>query len=344
MTLLTVSHVSKEGLGDFKLQDISFSQRSNEKIAIAGETGSGKSTLLKIIAGIVQADSGEVIFDGENVVGPLYSLVPGHPGIAYLTQDFELPNHVRVEQILPYDDSLGADNKRRLLEFCQIEHLLERKTDQLSGGERQRIAIAKLLLSSPKLLLLDEPFSNLDTVHRNILKNVLRAISKFLKITCILVSHDPQDVLSWADKIIVMKDGKIVQKGSPKKIYCRPIDEYVAGLFGNYNLIEGVGAEGLQERWGIKRNGKDMLVRPENLKITLKKRNAILGKVTEVRYLGSSYEIEVDLGDLFVIVYDKKDKVKRGDEVYIRCSPRAMYYLRRIRADRLPELQQQISR
>ncbi len=338
MILLSVSHLSKEGLGGFQLQDITFSQRRREKIAVAGETGSGKSTLLKIIAGLEQPDSGDVIFEDEKVEGPLATLVPGHPAIAYLTQDFELPKHVRVEDILPYDDNLGAENKRRLLEVCEIAHLLERKTDELSGGERQRIAIAKLLLSAPKLLLLDEPFSNLDMVHRNILKNVLKAIGKFLKITCILVSHDPQDVLSWADKIIVMRDGKIVQQGSPKKIYRRPVDEYVAGLFGSYNLVEGSNAGLLVNGWGLRSNGKDILVRPEVLKIVVGKRNAIPGMVSDIKYLGSHYEIEVDLGEFNLTVHQRKKNVSKGDNVYIRSSPDTIHYLRRQVVPALPDL------
>src|SRR5690606_32752154 len=116
-------------------------------------------------------------------------------------------------------------------------HLLTRRTDELSGGERQRIALAKLLITSPQLLLLDEPFSNLDMMHRIVLKKVLKKISKQLSITCILVSHEPSDVLAWADKVIVIRNGIIVQKGTPKNIYTCPVDEYTAGLFGPYNFI-----------------------------------------------------------------------------------------------------------
>ena len=217
MTFLTVSDITKEGLGNFKLQEITFSQRKNQKIAIAGETGSGKSTLLKIIAGLEQADTGEVIFKKQRVKGPEENLVPGHPGIAYLSQDFELPKFLRVEQVLAYSNNLSQEGANTLFAVCEISHLLERKTDELSGGERQRIALAKLLITSPQLLLLDEPYSNLDMVHRNTLKGVLEKICKQLKITCILVSHEPSDVLSWADKIIVMKDGQIVQKDTSER-------------------------------------------------------------------------------------------------------------------------------
>ena len=327
MTLLSVSNISKAGLGNFKLQDITFSQRKNQKIALAGETGSGKSTLLKIIAGLEQPDTGEVLFKGEHVMGPAENLVPGHPGICYLTQDFELPKFLRVEQVLAYSNNLSEEEASAIFEVCEISHLLDRKTDELSGGERQRIAIAKLLITSPHLLLLDEPFSNLDMVHRNTLKNVLGKICKHLRITVILVSHEPADVLSWADKIIVMKDGKIVQKGSSEKIYRHPANEYVAGLFGDYNVIQGSHGNKLQSGWGLKSTRKDILIRPENLKIVSKKHKALSGKVTEVTYFGSYYEVEVDVEDFSVAIRSRKNKVKKGERVFVTCSSDEVAYI-----------------
>ncbi|HZB13907.1 MAG TPA: ABC transporter ATP-binding protein [Chryseolinea sp.] len=327
MTLLTVSDISKTGLGNFKLQRITFSQRKNQKIALAGETGSGKSTLLKIIAGLEQADRGDVVFKTRIVKGPAENLVPGHPGIAYLSQDFELPKFLRVEQILSYANNLTEAEAKTLFDVCEISHLLDRKSDELSGGERQRIALARLLIGSPELLLLDEPFSNLDMVHRNTLKNVLEKICKHLKITCILVSHEPADVLSWADKIIVMKSGEIVQDGSAKKIYRMPVSEYVAGLFGNYNLLDGANALSLIERWGMKATKKRLLIRPENLKIVTKKHNAVPGKVVAVSYFGSYYEINVKVEELNILIRSKKNKAKRGDRVYVKCSSGDVNYL-----------------
>lgn len=327
MTFLTVSGISKTGLGNFKLQEISFSQRKNQKIAIAGETGSGKSTLLKIIAGMEQADAGEVLFREQRVKGPEENLVPGYPGIAYLSQDFELPKFLRVQQVLAYTNSLSQDDANTLFSVCEIAHLMERKTDELSGGERQRIALAKLLVASPQLLLLDEPYSNLDMVHRNTLKGVLEKVCKQLKITCILVSHEPSDVLSWADKIIVMKDGQIVQKDTSERIYRRPTNEYVAGLFGNYNLINYAQARWPYELLGIKPSKKNLLIRPENFKIVTKKHKAVSGKVVEVNYFGSYYEVEVRVDEYNILIRTKKDKVKKGDRVYVKCSLEDVCYL-----------------
>lgn len=219
---LQVSRITLREAGNQVLQDISFTQPEFCKIAIAGETGSGKSTLLQTIAGLVQPSSGAVWLEQKRVKGPQEHLIPGHPGIGYLSQQFELPRFLRVEQILQYANKLAPATAENLYEVCRISHLLARRTDHLSGGERQRIALARLVLSSPRLLLLDEPFSNLDVTHKNILKTVIQEVSALLGITCILISHDPLDTLPWADEIIIMQAGKIIQQGTPAHIYQQP--------------------------------------------------------------------------------------------------------------------------
>jgi iron(III) transport system ATP-binding protein len=204
MALLEVAGIGKKGKEQFIVQNINFTQQLLEKIAIAGETGSGKTTLLKMIGGLAQPDEGTITFEGERVLGPFEKLIPGHPHIAYLSQHFELRNNYRVEEELESKNLLtdaAADNIYRI---CKIGHLLKRKTNELSGGERQRIVLAKLLTTSPKLLLLDEPFSNLDAIHKNIIKSVLLDIGTQLNTSCILVSHDAADTLSWADRILVL--------------------------------------------------------------------------------------------------------------------------------------------
>ncbi len=316
MTFLRISKISRKGFGDFKLQDITFTQRKNQKIAIAGETGSGKSTILKIIAGLEAADSGTILFKNESVRHPVENLIPGDPEIAYLSQDFELPKFLRVEQVLEYANNLHPEKAHHLFRVCEIAHLLSRKTDELSGGERQRIALTKLLITSPQLLLLDEPFSNLDMMHRSTLKNVLKKICKQLRITCILVSHDPVDVLPWADKIIVIKNGMIIQKGTPKKIYRHPVDEYTAGLFGTYNLLS---EEQLIDFFKTSRKpaAGQMIVRPEALKIVKKKNGLLSGKVSEISFFGSSCEIQIEMDTTKILVSGRRNKVKVGDTVYV---------------------------
>jgi ABC-type Fe3+/spermidine/putrescine transport system ATPase subunit len=317
MTLLNVAGIVKQQEGSLVLKDISFTQQSFQKIAIAGETGSGKSTLLKIIAGLIQPDKGEVWLEEVRVKGPEEKLIPGHPGIAFLSQQFELRNNYRVEEVLQYANKLHEVEADTIYEVCRIKHLLKRKTDQVSGGEKQRIAIARLLTSSPKLLLLDEPYSNLDMIHKNILKAVIHDIGEKLKITCTLISHDPLDTLSWADEIIVMKEGKIIQKGSPVQVYKQPVNEYTAALFGKYNLLSPTLSKEFSVLQGVELDGKNTFIRPENFKIVTEAGQAIKGKVNNVIYLGSTYEIEVLLAEEMVTIKTGLCNILKGDTVYV---------------------------
>lgn len=320
MTLLEVSKVSKRADTDFTLETISFSQRKLQKIAIAGETGSGKSTLMKIIAGLVQPDEGQIIFEGKPIEGPQDKLIPGHPGISYLSQHFELPKFLRVEQVLTYSNTLTETQANAIYEVCEITHLVKRKTDQLSGGERQRIALAKLLIASPRLLLLDEPFTNLDMIHKNTLKSVIRNIGKELKITCMLISHDAVDTLSWADQIIVLRNGQLVQKGAPEKIYHQPADEYVAGLFGKYSIIDISRSPEFTRTIKAVPKGKRLFIRPEYFNITTRSKTSIPGKVDKISFCGSYYELEVSTSANTITVTTPTCSLKKGDDVYISLS------------------------
>ena len=320
--LLELTNVSKDGPGDFRLIDINLRQAKLEKIAIAGETGAGKSTVLKLIAGLLQPDGGDLLFERKKIKGPADQLVPGHPGIAYLSQHFELQKSLRVEQVLAYSNTLSERVAGTLYGVCRIDHLLTRRTDELSGGEKQRVAICRLLISSPRLLLLDEPFSHLDMVHKNTLKNVIRDIGDKLKITCILVSHDPQDTLSWADQIAVMKDGRLIQKDTPRMIYENPIDEYTGGLFGKYNLIEKKDFR-LFSKWRSLRKtisaaaGKSIFIRPEHIKVARKSDSAIRGKVAKVAFYGHYTEAEVMISRKCVLVRGNLGDIREGQIVYL---------------------------
>ncbi|HEY1165827.1 MAG TPA: ABC transporter ATP-binding protein [Chitinophaga sp.] len=316
MSLLKVSAISKQQDGAFILKDISFEQQPFQHIAIAGETGSGKSTLLKVISGLAQPDSGQVLFEGQKVKGPLQVLIPGHPGVAYLSQYFELRHNYWVEEILSYANMLSEEEAQDIYKICQIDHLFRRRTDQLSGGEKQRIALARLLTTAPRLLLLDEPFSNLDMIHKQTLKAVINDISEKLEITCILISHDPQDILSWADTVFLMKNGEIIQQGAPEEVYNRPVNEYAAGLLGKYNLIPSAG------------DGKSLFIRPEHFVINNNTSGAFSGIVQSVSFWGGYYEIEVQPA--------KKDKItvrqlftnlKKGDTVNVSVLPEHIWYL-----------------
>lgn len=309
MDLLQVKAVSKQRDERFAVRNITFSQSRLQRIAIAGETGSGKTTLLKIIAGLEQASSGDVFFENTKVDGPEETLVAGHPSIAFLPQYFELPKFLRVEQVLSYASHVSSGEANRLFKLCQIEKLLLRKTNELSGGERQRIALCRLLIGQPSLLLLDEPFSNLDMALKSKLKDVIQNISTKLKITCLLVSHDPDDTLSWAEEIIVLKEGKVVQKGTPEEIYREPVNTYVAGLFGKFLRLTDQQQKSLGYR-------KRSIVRPEDFKFVKKNRYSLGGTVQEIAFLGNSFEVKVLVGKTFVSIKSTR-KLKINQPVFI---------------------------
>lgn len=311
MTLLAVSGISKKEKGGYTVKDIHFSQQSSEKIAIAGETGSGKTTLLKMIGGLLQPDEGNVYFEDTRVPGPFEKLLPGHPSIAYLSQHFELRNNYNVEEELESKNLLSATEANTIYSICKIEHLLKRRTNELSGGERQRIVLARLLTTSPKLLLLDEPFSNLDAIHKNIIRSVLFDIGSKLNISCILVSHDAADTLSWADRIMVMKEGKIIHEGSPEKIYKEPVDEYCAGLFGEYNLLNRKNVAAFS-------TANKLIFRPEQFNIVSKSDLAVKGVVQNVSFFGSYYSVDVLVNDQLLRIKTGVRQMETADVVYLR--------------------------
>ena len=293
-----------------------------------------------MIAGLVEVGSGEVLFEGSRVLGPLERLVPGQPGIAYLSQHFELWHNYRVEEVLSYANDLSVEESAELYGICHIDHLLARRTDQLSGGERQRIALARLLVKPPRLLLLDEPFSNLDMMHKDVLKRVIRNIGDKLGITCILVSHDPLDLMAWADEIIVLRDAGVVQRGAPEEVYRGPVDAYVAGLFGKYNLIgktfvrpedirivdgSDVAAAGggvAAAAGGVAETGGGVAAAGGGgdggrVAAAGGGGRALSGKVESVIFQGSYYDIEVQLKNSRLIVRTTRSGISVGDVIYI---------------------------
>jgi len=315
MALLEVQHISKKTEDKTIIDDISFEQQVLQKTAITGESGSGKTTLLKMISGHAQPTNGTILFDEKRVIGPEEKLLPGHKEIAYLSQHYELLNNYRVEELIWFENKLNEATATELFKICRIYHLLQRKTGQLSGGEKQRIALCMLLIKQPKMLVLDEPFSNLDLIHKDILKTVLEDIREQLQITCMLASHDPHDTLSWADEIIVMRQGQILQQGSPQEVYFKPVNEYVAGLFGKYNLLSAKQAA----LFGINSNGNDMMARPENFRV-YKTGSGVKGIINKVSFWGSYYEMEVMVEDAKIIVRNDNSEWRVDDKIFVGIS------------------------
>ena len=313
MALLEVQKITKQLNGGLLIDEISFEQQALQKIAITGESGAGKTTLLKMIGGRAQPDSGIILFNGERVIGPEEKLLPGHKEIGYLSQEHDLLHNYKVEDLVWFQNKLSDEESATLFEICQITDFMKRRTDQLSGGEKQRIALCMLLTKSPKMLILDEPFSNLDPIHTEILKAVLADITERLQITCLLTSHDPNDTLSWADEIIVMKKGRIIQQGAPEIIYHQPVNEYVAGMFGRYNLLTPKQAA----LFGIEANEENVISRPEDFIINTNSENGVRGIVRKISFWGSFYEIEVEVDEFKIIVRIGKNDWKVGEEVNV---------------------------
>lgn len=320
MALLQVNDISKV-LGSFSLKGISFAQQAGQKLAITGESGSGKSTLLKIIAGLMDADEGTVLFEGKKVTGPAYNLVPGHKGIAYLSQHYELRNHYRMEELLAYANELDDKAAAQIYSLCRIDHLLKRKTEGLSGGEKQRIALARLLVSTPKMLILDEPFSNLDLPNKNILKQILQDICDVKGMSCLLTSHDPTDTLPWADELLVLQQGQLIQQGAPAQIYHQPQNEYIAGMLGNYNLLEGKTAALFTDKKA------KIIVRPEGICIHKTKEDGVEAMVQQITFAGDKHIVMLSLGDASLHAYTYNSNLSVGDKVYISVNKENIWHL-----------------
>ena len=322
MELLSVSDISLAENGVSVLQSISFSQQVGQKLALAGESGAGKSTLLQIVAGLIQPSTGTVHADGSRVRGPQNVLVPGHPGVAYLSQKFDLPQFLRVEQVLRYANKRPKAEAQAVYGLCRIAQLMLRRTDQLSGGEQQRVALARLLLGAPRLLLLDEPFSNLDRTHKRILQSILEELGARLGITCLLVAHDAADVLPWADDILVLHRGRLVQQGTPQHLYAQPVDEATAALFGDYNLLIGPARRALLPG---RRFGKNtaLLARPEQLELRPAGGHGTVATVRAVRFLGSDWEVEIALAEQSARVRVGATTLRPGDKTSVSLVPGA---------------------
>jgi ABC-type sugar transport system ATPase subunit len=319
MVFLQVKELSKKNGERTAVDAISFSMEVGQKIAIAGETGSGKTTLLKMIGGFIQPDSGEVLFENKKVLGPLEQLIPGHPFIAYLSQHFELRNNYAVHELLEMASKLEETEAQKIFSVCQVEHLLQRRTNELSGGEKQRIVLAMQLIKKPKLLLLDEPFSNLDAIHERTIQQVIHDVCEQFHTSCILVSHDGKDVLSWADTILVMKEGQLIQKGTPQEIYHQPATLYCAGLFGSYNVL----SPALQQQLQLTASTQTACIRPEKIQITS---SGIAATVQQVRFYGMYEQLFVTVKGAVLELLQPVQHTKPGDEIFISLAQQDVFY------------------
>jgi ABC-type Fe3+/spermidine/putrescine transport system ATPase subunit len=267
------------------IKELSCVVHQGQNISVIGESGCGKSTLLKLIYGLYDLDSGNINYNGNPILGPKYNLIPGEDYIKYLAQDFDLMPYITVEEnVGKFLSNIYRDKKKarvhELLEMVEMTEYAKVKAKYLSGGQQQRVALARVLALEPQILLLDEPFSQIDSFRKNALRRNVFQYLKEKKITCIIATHDSSDALSFSDETIVMQDGKIIAKDSPQNLYHQPKNKYVASLFGEVNELE----------W----NGKVHLVYPHQLQLDLN--GTLKGKVQQSYFKGSHYLIAFTSG------------------------------------------------
>jgi iron(III) transport system ATP-binding protein len=266
------------------LTNISFSIAEGEIVGLMGRSGSGKSTLLRCLAGLHPLQQGQVLLDGKPLLGPSEKLIPGHADIRLVHQQLKLPPNLTAEAILHYqlryyEDSWQQQRAQELLNIAGIAEAAGRKPAQLSGGQQQRLAFVAGLADMPRLLLLDEPFSQLDVQTHHQLRQLLTALLAESNTACLLVSHYPDDLLQLPQRLLALAAGALVQQGSPQQLYEQPVSAEVAGLLGPINQLPNGG-------W----------FRPEQLKLVAEgTAGAKAAKVLSCRYSGSKYVVQLEV-------------------------------------------------
>ena len=241
------------------LDDFNFTLKEGEHLCVMGESGCGKSTLLKAIYGLLNLKKGEIYWKENKILGPKFNLVPGMDFFKYVAQDFDLMPYISVaENIKKFLSSFYPEESeartQELLDVIEMKAFENTKVKNLSGGQKQRVAIARALANEPELLLLDEPFGQIDNFKKNSLRRKLFAYLKEKNIACIVATHDKNDALSFADTLIIIRNKKIIANGAPKEIYNEPSEKYIAALFDDVNEIT--------------LNDKHVLLYPNQIKIT----------------------------------------------------------------------------
>ena len=277
------------------INKVSFSLESGQHLSILGESGSGKTTLLKLIFGLLSPTEGEVLFQGQKILGPEEKLIPGNEHMKMIAQNFDLNTYAKVydniASMLSNTDLEGKKlNTLAIMQALRIDHLAERRAVELSGGEQQRVAIARALITKPQVLLLDEPFSQVDVLMRKQLRADLKRLSKELGTTMILVSHDPLDGLSLADTLLVLKQGELLQKGTPTELIDKPANAYVAKLLGAANIVP---AEIANSYFGFQLAATEQLVvYPYECKLV---ETGIKASITQIHYQLAHNELELNV-------------------------------------------------
>ena len=283
------------------IKSLNFSVDKGEIISFIGESGSGKTTFLRCLAGLEEITSGKIELNGK-ILNDSNTLIQSHKRkIGFVFQDYPLFPHLDVtENIILNLEKKYRSSLENILDLTNLNILKKRYPHELSGGEQQRVAIARAIIREPDLLLLDEPFSNLDLAIKSQIKSEIKRIVKDLNITTILVTHDIKDSLEISDRILIFKAGVLQQYDTPSDVYCKPANCYCAEMLGKLNPIV--------------ENHKNLFIRPESVNIVQNSDHE--GTVVKSIFSGKEFLLKVLVGDNYWNLYSK-NSYKSGCKIYL---------------------------
>jgi iron(III) transport system ATP-binding protein len=330
-TVLDLEEVVKEYAAETAVDSLSLSVREGELLTLLGPSGCGKTTTLRMMAGLERPDGGAVRLGGEVVADETRYVKPENRDVGLVFQDFALFPHLTVAENVAFGltEADGEEAERRVTELLDLVDLAghrEATPDELSGGQQQRVALARSLAPEPEILLLDEPFSNLDVRLRVEMREEVRQILKEADVTAVSVTHDQEEALSISDRVAVMDDGRVEQIGTPESVFEHPESRFVASFLGQAGFLSAwyeeetvvtpIGTFAPQRLNGLATEyagtDLDVLVRPDDLRATVVEESEADGHIIHRQYTGPSfvYRVELDNGD---VVHCQHNHVKELD-------------------------------